>query len=206
MPLDAPNNSGDNLTTTFRHIEAYLYQIAQNSGGGSSLPDQTGNAGEFLTTNGSAASWAAISTAPALPVWTYTAGAIGAGQFTANTTLPESTTSMIFSNLTKNGPSDFSNLFDTHVFMGTVIYMTDPNGISIMFQLSSNGSGVNMPVEVLGFPPLGYEWSGDYQVFFIPPTTVQEAANASSVAPLFTGNLGTPGSLNITSGIITDAT
>lgn len=29
------------------------------SGGGSSLPDQTGHAGEFLTTNGSVASWAA---------------------------------------------------------------------------------------------------------------------------------------------------
>lgn len=35
MPdLPVPNNSGDNLTTVFRHIEAYLYELAQNGGGG----------------------------------------------------------------------------------------------------------------------------------------------------------------------------
>ena len=38
--------------------------ISGNGGGGSSLPDQTGHSGEFLTTDGTDASWGAVSEVP----------------------------------------------------------------------------------------------------------------------------------------------
>lgn len=41
-------------------FQAFAGIIVNPGGGGASLPDQTGNSGKFLTTNGSAASWAAI--------------------------------------------------------------------------------------------------------------------------------------------------
>lgn len=59
MALAVPT-PGSNTTTIWRNIEAYLYDLAVN-GSGSTLPDQTGNAGKFLTTNGTTASWAALA-------------------------------------------------------------------------------------------------------------------------------------------------
>jgi hypothetical protein len=40
---------------------AYAQWLIEQSGGGGSLPDQTGNAGKYLTTDGTNASWAALS-------------------------------------------------------------------------------------------------------------------------------------------------
>jgi hypothetical protein len=204
MPLSVPNNSGDNLTTVFRHIEEYLYAIAQaGGGGGGSLPDQTGESGNFLTTNGTTASWAPVQTAPALPVWTYTAGAVGSGQFSADQGDPPSTTVLIFSNETKYGPTSFASFFGSHVFTGTTIYMTDSSGVCSVLQTTGSMSGSNLPVEILA-SSVGSEWSGDYQVFFVPPTNIPEALNASSITP-FTGNVNPITAIEVTTGIVTSA-
>jgi len=45
----------------FEGITQTLIQQASDSGGGASLPDQTGNAGKFLTTDGTDASWADVT-------------------------------------------------------------------------------------------------------------------------------------------------
>lgn len=53
--------STDSQTDLLRKILTNLaYSIENGGGGGAGLPSQGGHAGEFLTTDGSAASWAAI--------------------------------------------------------------------------------------------------------------------------------------------------
>jgi len=54
------------FVSTINHASQFF---GGSSGSGSGLPDQTGHAGEFLTTDGAVASWAAIGAGtPASPV------------------------------------------------------------------------------------------------------------------------------------------
>ena len=55
----------------YRDIPCVATLAGEGGGGGSSLPDQTGHSGEFLTTDGTDASWAAVN---ALPDQTGNAG------------------------------------------------------------------------------------------------------------------------------------
>jgi hypothetical protein len=144
------------------------------------------------------------STAPALPVWTYTAGAVGDGQFTSDQGDPASTTQLTFSELSKYGPTVFTAFFGAHIFTGTTIYMTNSAGVCVVLQTTGNISGSNMPVEVLATAS-GDVWSGDYQVFFVPPTNFAEALNASSISTVFTGNLAPITNAEISTGLIINA-
>ena len=45
----------------YRDIPCVATLAGEGGGGGSGLPDQTGNAGKFLTTDGTDASWAAVT-------------------------------------------------------------------------------------------------------------------------------------------------
>jgi thiazole synthase ThiGH ThiG subunit len=56
----APTPAINDISTQIATTEFVTLAIS-NSGGGSSLPSQTGNAGKYLTTNGTTASWATVS-------------------------------------------------------------------------------------------------------------------------------------------------
>lgn len=66
--LELPNNP--NSTKGYvtidgkKHRVNLVADITGGGGGGSSLPDQTGHSGEFLTTDGTDASWAAVESLP----------------------------------------------------------------------------------------------------------------------------------------------
>jgi hypothetical protein len=49
-------------------LQAIYVLLASGAGGGGSLPDQTGHAGEVLGTDGTTASWQPVVAGPALPV------------------------------------------------------------------------------------------------------------------------------------------
>lgn len=86
--------STDSQTDLLRKILTNLaYSIENGGGGGGSLPSQAGHAGEFLTTNGVAASWSAVS-ASALNA--YAAATNNAGNSTITPTKPVQTTVLTF--------------------------------------------------------------------------------------------------------------
>ena len=53
------NSPSDEVVSSQKALKTY---IDNQGGGGSSLPSQTGHAGEFLTTDGTDASWAVATT------------------------------------------------------------------------------------------------------------------------------------------------
>lgn len=180
---------------------AYASWLLQQSGGGGSLPDQSGHAGEFLTTDGSTASWAPVQTSPALPVWTYTAGVVASGQFSADQGDPASTTVLTFSDEAKYGQTNFSPFFGSYIFSGAKIYLTNSQGVSVVFQALGAFSSGNLSVQILA-NAVGSTWSGDYQVLFIPVPDIQSVASASGIASLFGGSLVPPNSLEMVNGLV----
>lgn len=65
--LELPNNPNSTkgyVTVDGKKQRVVLTADISGSGGGSSLPDQTGHSGEFLTTDGTDASWAAVDALP----------------------------------------------------------------------------------------------------------------------------------------------
>ena len=87
VPTATSTNEGQIIqyigTTTSTYTNGYFYKCTsdgatptpsyswvrvdvQPAGGGSSLPSQTGHSGEFLTTNGTDASWAAVNVPTAI--------------------------------------------------------------------------------------------------------------------------------------------
>lgn len=152
-----------------------------------------------------------IVSAPALPVWTYTAGAVGSGQFTADQGDPPSTTSITLAEQAKNGPSVFTNFFSTDLPVGSLFYLTDANGGTSILRTtgaSSGGIGVyTFPVEIRVII-VGSVWSGDYQVVFIPSTPVPQLSavlTASSITPVGNGTTSPIVSLSTDTGIVTAA-
>lgn len=66
--------------------------IIINPGGGSSLPDQTGNSGKFLTTNGTVASWATVTAGDVSGPASSTANAFATFSGTGGKTLQSTST------------------------------------------------------------------------------------------------------------------
>ena len=65
--LELPNNPNSTkgyITVDGKKQRVILTADITGGGGGSSLPDQTGHSGEFLTTDGTDASWAAVDALP----------------------------------------------------------------------------------------------------------------------------------------------
>ena len=65
--LELPNNPNSTkgyITVDGQKQRVILTADITGGGGGSSLPDQTGHSGEFLTTDGTDASWAAVDALP----------------------------------------------------------------------------------------------------------------------------------------------
>ena len=60
----ANDGTGDDLRTAFEKINANFNELYSSELAEAMIPNQSGNNGKYLTTDGSSASWAAISQVP----------------------------------------------------------------------------------------------------------------------------------------------
>lgn len=150
-----------------------------------------------------------LGISPSLPVWTYTAGSLSDGQFSANESTPSATTILTFNEISKNGLSNFINLFvNGHLIQGSFIYITSSAGATSIFQLTATPSGTpdsEMAVNII-VPAISEVWSGDYQVLFIPATPtplLSQVLSASGIAPTSNGEQTPVTTITTDTGIVT---
>ncbi len=149
MPAQYPSSGyvADSPTVLLRKLVNNTAIIAENGGGGGAgLPSQGGHAGEFLTTNGSAASWAAVSGAA------NTAYATATTNNTGNTTITPTkaiqSTKLAFTGVASNriiildvtGRASGDKLFLDLVFPATA-------AIVISVRNATSGGTLLLPVE-----------------------------------------------------------
>ena len=114
-------------SNTFKYYNGTSWVAFSSGGGGDSLPSQTGNAGNYLTTNGTTASWASI---------TEDVQDIVGGMVSGNT---ESGISVTYDD--ENGKLDFNVNDPTITLTGDVTgsaTMTDLGNVSISTTIAAN--------------------------------------------------------------------
>ena len=145
-------------------------------GGGTSLPDQTGNIGKYLTTDGATLSWATVN---ALPSQT---GNDGKFLFTDGTTATWSNPVRGIS-ATVNDANITLNLTNAEIFnltlnVSTTIAFTSPRLGTFVFRITQDGTGgknVTWPVNV--------KWSGG-----IAPVLTTTANKTDIITLIYDGN------------------
>lgn len=151
------------------------------------------------------------SSTPGLPVWTYTAGAMGAGLMKTDTDNWSTATVIDLSDISKNG-IDISALLLLLPPQSCVLLFTDSTGktFAVWGATVSNQSGfVRFGITALSVGSVAI--TGDYQVSFAPvvPATFDDFLSQYVLSPVVDGTytVGLGGSQNgtitVTSGIIT---
>lgn len=108
-----------------------------------------------------------ISSPAQLPSWRFGNSSSGAGQFTADSEVPQNTTHILLNNTPLNGPS-FATAF-ANILIGTLLVMTGDGGKPSVFLVDSVTIGsptIDFRVTALG--AVGSSWIGDYSLTFWP--------------------------------------
>jgi hypothetical protein len=186
---------------------AYALYLQQQGGGGGSLPDQTGHAGEFLTTNGTTASWAEVSTSSALPVWTYEGAGVSptSGGFSPDNVNINATSSLRLSYFATTGTGNWST-FLLNLPPGASLMFTGEDEVTSVFSIGTaptDPAGTYIQFQVNPGVIPASAWSGQYKVSFgyatAPSMAMVQAA--SSITPVADGSY-TVGIGNSQNGII----
>ncbi len=159
-------------------------------------------AGQFYNSGGGGS--------PGLPVWTYTAGAMGAGKVTTDNVTISLTGSIVLSKNAKNGGLvNYLTLLGS-LPIGGFLVLTNSAGKSYAFQILSRSSGADsITISVTVIAAVADAWSGDYQLSSwsavqtaLPIAAKQTAANytvgTSDPAELYGGVIEVTSAATIT--------
>jgi hypothetical protein len=199
----------DDHTLLFK--AAYALWLTQQGGGGGSLPDQTGHAGEFLTTNGTTASWSPVSSSTySLPRWTWDSLATGAGLFTTSATAYNDTVGISINDLALGGGTNWGTVFqslnggsDGSGLM--LVFTNEETGVNVVYlvdNISDAGDDTGLVVTPVGV--ISGSWSGTYQVSFMNnQLPIPALLLASGISPAGDGEQNPVTSITTVSGIVT---
>lgn len=126
------------------YYDNFWVELSGGGGGGASLPDQTGNSGKFLTTNGTEASWAIVD---ALPSQTGNSGKFLTTNGTAATWSTASPTVTLAGDL--SGSATFTNLGNA-TLTATIAANSVELGTDTVGQYIASVSGTTNQVNVSG--------------------------------------------------------
>lgn len=136
------------------------------------------------------------SSSPQLPAWTYTAGAIGAGKFTADNAAISSTTVLVFSQSValRSGTLALQP-------QNTVAILTDSSGnvTSFWCAVGNDGAGNLQVTVVSNLISNGTNWSGVYTLSFAPAKQTATDVGLGNVP-----NVDATNATNISSGTLPD--